>query len=850
MKKTILILLAFCSLLTAKANDTIFTPQAIAYIGAIPVQKPIMMDTVNLKGKKYSDKDLLATKINFPKQSEFKKEVLLNSKDGYFHLEKPKTGKAFYLFSIYINSNEKNKNGELKITAPHPFRYYLNGVRVGEKKSTEDSLHLVKPINTTLKGRIEGQRLTIKYLVDAKDKIDPMLKVEIEIAPDSTDKDIRYTFSNIKKRRIKIEDVMVGKRVNSTSISPTGRYVLMTFSEVSEDGKSTSTISLYDTKSEKTIFTEKMGAKSQLGWYADRDVLRYFDTTNGVKSLYAIDPQTFSQELMATHLPDEYFRFSPDGHSLYYSKKESIESKSPKGLKRLLAPDDRQGHYRNRYFIYQYDIATGVSQQITFGKHTASIRDISRDGTKMLLSTQKEDLTERPFSSTSLYILHLESREMDTIWQDEKFVSQVQFSPQADQLLVEGGGDAFGGIGLNIPKGKISNIFDKQAYLYDLKTKQIEPISKEFAPSIDRTWWSAYDGHIYMRVQDKDCVQLYRYDLRKRKFDKLPLKEELIQSFSLAPKGNVAAYVGSSTSNSRRAYTYQLKSSQSKLIADPYASQLDEIEFGEVKEWNFVSKRGDTIEGRIYYPPAFDQNKKYPLIVYYYGGTSPTQRTYETTYPLHVYAANDYIVYTLNPSGTTGYGQAFAARHVNAWGDYTADEIIEGVKKITASHDYIIKDKVGNIGASYGGFMTQYLLTKTDVFAAGVSHAGISSISSYWGEGYWGYSYSAAASAGSYPWNNKDLYVNHSPLFHADKVNTPLLLLHGTADTNVPPGESIQMYNALKLLGKPVELVLVDGENHAIYNHQKRIAWNHTIYAWFDKWLKEDNTWWEKLYGK
>jgi dipeptidyl aminopeptidase/acylaminoacyl peptidase len=90
--------------------------------------------------------------------------------------------------------------------------------------------------------------------------------------------------------------------------------------------------------------------------------------------------------------------------------------------------------------------------------------------------------------------------------------------------------------------------------------------------------------------------------------------------------------------------------------------------------------------------------------------------------------------------------------------------------------------------------------------------------------------------------------VEQSPLFNADKIKTPLLLLHGLEDTNVPVGESFQMYTALKILGRPVEFIRVKGENHGIATYSRRLEWNRSIYAWFAKWLKDDSSWWDSMY--
>ena len=263
-----------------------------------------------------------------------------------------------------------------------------------------------------------------------------------------------------------------------------------------------------------------------------------------------------------------------------------------------------------------------------------------------------------------------------------------------------------------------------------------------------------------------------------------------------------------------------------------------------------MSARGDKVTGFYFLPTGFDPAKKYPMIVHYYGGCSPTSRRFGngSHYPAHYWNAMGYIVLIVNPSGATGFGQEWAARHVNTMGEGPARDIIDATRQFAKDIPQVDSTKIGCVSASYGGFMTQYMMTKDNPFACGISHAGISDHTSYWGEGYWGYSYSEVSAANSYPWTRKDLFVDRSPLYNADKIKKPILFTHGTADTNVPVGESIQMFTALKLLGIPTAFVEVEGENHGIMDPVKRTKWIDTMVAWFDKWLKNDNSWWESIY--
>jgi dipeptidyl aminopeptidase/acylaminoacyl peptidase len=465
-----------------------------------------------------------------------------------------------------------------------------------------------------------------------------------------------------------------------------------------------------------------------------------------------------------------------------------------------------------------------------------------------VFSISRPNPTVRPFNQQDMYLMDLKTGRVDTLWKNSPWSGTVSFSPDGTKLLVSGGPDLFGETGRNIGDNPIANNYDTQSYIYDLSTGEVDPITRDFNPSVSSATWHPVDGRIYINAEDEIYGRLYVYDTGDRQFRLIPTQPEVLGSFSLAEKKLVAAYTGTGLGQYNRAWILDLESGSSSLFDDVEASTYEHVRFGNSEEWDFYMDDGTLLRGFFIYPRDFDPARKYPLIVYYYGGTNPTSKSFGGRYPKDIWAGEGYVIYVPQPSGATGFGQAFSARHQNNWGKTVASEIIEGTKKFIAAHDFVDPEKIGCIGASYGGFMTMLLLSQTDIFTCAISHAGISSISSYWGEGYWGYGYSANATGDAYPWNRKDIYIDQSALFNADKINTPLLLLHGSKDTNVPLGESLQLWVGLKILGRPVEMVQVEGEDHHILAYSKRIEWHNTIMAWFDKWLKEEAGDWKQLF--
>lgn len=809
---------------------------------AVVVRTPIQGDSINFIGKKFVSDDLLKTKISldFDRHSY---ETMSADTTGYVAVEKADKDNLFYLFSTNLRA-ERFMKGTLKVYSPARFEVFVNGESKQTKTTAEDSLSQVRPTAVSLRLEPEADyEIVIKLLSSADDKTQPVLKCEFEKEKNFMEVGCRIQPS--LQRRLSLYNTAFGSKVYSVSLSPNGKYLLTYYWDNYSTKRSRTWQELTEVKTGKIIHPN---IPTNARWMPRSNKLYYTVTGERQNDLVVFDPMTMREEVALKNVPEGGFSWSPTEDYLIYSSSDEGE-KVNGPLKRLLHPDDRIPGSRNRSYLVKYDPASGLSERLTYGSHSVYLNDISLDGKKLLCSTSKSNITKCPFSLSSIFEIDLATLKVDTLVSWEPYAGGASYSPDGKQLLLTASPSAFNGIGKNCAPHPIANDFDTQAFIMDLATRNIDPITRDFNPTVNFLEWNRTDGCIYFNTTDEDCRHIYRYTPKTRRFEMLPLKEDVISSFTLAEDNPlIAAYVGGGNTSSGVAYMYDGKKKISTLIANPMKETLDKIELGKMEEWNFIAADGTQIKGMICLPPSFDPNKKYPLIVYYYGGTTPTTRGITSPYCAQLFASRDYVVYVIQPSGAIGYGQEFSARHVNAWGERTADEIIEGTKKFCVAHPFVDAKRIGCIGASYGGFMTQYLQTKTDIFAAAVSHAGISNVTSYWGEGYWGYSYNAVAAAESYPWNNLDLFTKHGSLFNADKIKTPLLLLHGTVDTNVPIGESIQLYNALKILGKTVEFITVDGENHFISDYPKRELWHNSIMAWFARWLQDSPAWWNDLY--
>jgi len=761
-----------------------------------------------------------------------------------------KDSKSVGILSFYVNNQDFVK-GSISVKGPKNYKLFIDGQEAAGE----------------LKLAPEHHTFAIRYLAEPSDTDSISVTINSQLST------LKPQLS--KKHPYMVHDLTDGRRVRGIALSADGKYVSLSYQTTARGGNSQWSYELREVKSGKLLLRPNRNVR-----WMPRSVAYLEDEMQGSKRvLFKVDPLSGQRTQLAYDIPSGDYQVSPAEDYLIFSAEEE-GPKEDADVYEVLEMDDRQPGWRTRRYLSKYDLKTGICQRITFGNKGEYLSDISRDGKKLLVISSYSRLSRRPTEVQDVFIMDAQTLKVDTLLQCEGFLGGSMFSPDASQVLFTGNPEVFNRIGCQLPADVTPSMTENELFLFDIASKKVTPLTKDFDPSVERVDWSAVDGNIYFTAEDCDYVNMFVLDPKKGNITKLSIEGDYAYRFDMAYNATVIGYLSYKTMEPASAYVMltpnpsrrdgRLNSSKSNKTPSPLGGAggriffdgreaLGDAEIGTCRDWNFVNSKGDTVYGRLYLPRELSDKiaagdsaslKKYPMIVYYYGGCSPVSRYFESPYAPQYWNSLGYVAYIIEPSGATGFGQEWASRHVNTAGRGPAEDIIEGTKKICEAHPFINKEKIGCMGASYGGFMTQYLQTQTDIFAAAVSHAGITNHTSYWGEGYWGYNYSEVSMANSYPWSHRDLYVNQSPLFNADKIHTPLLLLHGDADTNVPLIESLQMFTALKLLGREVALVQVKGENHHILDYSKKEKWLATQMAWFARWLKDDPTWWDALYPK
>jgi dipeptidyl aminopeptidase/acylaminoacyl peptidase len=405
-------------------------------------------------------------------------------------------------------------------------------------------------------------------------------------------------------------------------------------------------------------------------------------------------------------------------------------------------------------------------------------------------------------------------------------------------------------------------------WIVDLVAGAARNVSLDFAPSVntraygtgngcDFVWKD--DGKLYFSAFDRGKMLLCTFDPRDGKITGRNLGTPGFGRLTI-PTGRGAtmlAYRGDHLARIGDIQWYDLKEKRGGPLI-PLNRDLHRVTTppARVVRYDFVNSDSITVPGYLYYPAGYDSTRSYPLIVDTYGGVIGFGEGW--LWGNAFFSDRGYFDYIPVPRGAAGYGLAFADAHCGDWGRLAARDMNEGVRHVIAHVAGVDSTRIGFDSGSYGGFLAMYLMSmdKDDPdyfpYATAVGGYGISDLADYWGIGAWGSWYMELSAPGKQPWDTPQWFIDHSPVFHAENITNPLLLVHGDADINVPVGNSDEMYTALKLLGRNVTFVRWPGEGHGVardrvhYLERKRIE-----LEWFDKWLRgRDGAWKARMKGE
>ena len=382
--------------------------------------------------------------------------------------------------------------------------------------------------------------------------------------------------------------------------------------------------------------------------------------------------------------------------------------------------------------------------------------------------------------------------------------------------------------------------------IYNLSNGEKFYAAESFDSNVDAFCWAADSKNIYFIGCWHACVNMYQTNLNG---EVRQLTDDWMDFGSIQMLGSSGKILASRHSISQADELYII--TPGKDVKKTKVSQLTfeneafykHLEMGKVQERWVKTTDGKQMQVWIILPPHFDSSKKYPTLLFCEGGPqSPVSQFWSYRWNFQIMAANDYIVVAPNRRGLPGYGSEWNEEVSGDWTGQCMNDYLAAIDDAANNLPYVDKERLGCVGASFGGFSVYYLASHHDKrFKAFIAHDGAFNLESM---------YTDTEEAWFSNWEYDDAYWNkdkserarrtydNSPHRFVDKWDTPILCIHGEKDYRINANQGFGAFNAARMHGIPAELLIFPDENHWVLKPQNGILWQRTFFGWLDKWLK------------
>lgn len=655
------------------------------------------------------------------------------------------------------------------------------------------------------------------------------------------------------KRALEIDDMFKIKRISQTTLSPDGQFVAFVLTTINYDeNKGTSDIWIIDLKSgEKRNLTNTSYSENSPYWFPDSKHLAFVSMKTGTPQIFKMNVETNDEPEQLTNLSTGAVGpvVSPDGKRLLFvsevypdcmtddCNKQKEEAKEKSKVKAKIFDKLMIRHWdswrdEKRSHLFLLNIETkeiiDITERSQFDVPPIALGGkldyvFSPDGNEICFVTNTDEFIATS-TNNDLWISSLDGKVKRKITLNKGNDNQPVYSPDgkfiAYRQMARAGFEA-----------------DRQTLmLYDREKGTIQNLTENFDRSVEEVVWLPNSKEIIFSADNFGRRVIYHLDISTKKVTTI-YDKHWNTDLSLSNDGQFLVFNQSSVTRPVDIFKLNLKNKELTKLTDFNDELLSQIEMMPLEEFWSKGADGVQVHSLMVKPPFFNSNKKYPMVFLVHGGPQGAwEDNWHYRWNPSLYASRGYVVVMPNPRGSTGYGQKFTDEISGDWGGKVYVDLMNAYDYAIKNFSFIDKNKTVAAGASYGGYMMNWIATQTDRFKAIVSHAGVFNTESMYGttEELWFVEWEFKGT----PWTNRKLYQKFSPHMYVNKIKTPMLVTHGANDFRVPEGQAFELFTSLQRLGVPSRLVYFPDETHFVAKPQNFKLWMTEIFNWFEKWIK------------